>query len=559
MRRAQPAWLPSTRVSGSAPQTRRRVWFAAAQLLAFVVSTAVAADGADDPFPLADDLAVLASDVDSPAYRELVTQKMLITDLAAEWQRVETSDSAERFAAAHGGRDAVLADPHLNAAYERRQAIEARFLDLMREGYARYKTKPPFDRGATAEPAGSTQLADGAAGPALSIVPPVPDCTAQWPRFRGPTGQGETSTPRVPQRWSESESIRWRAALPGVGNSSPVLWNDHLFVTTAAADGTLRQLHALDRSTGAIRWSQTVPEQTPEQNVRDKNGHASSTPVTDGQRVIALFGTAGLVAYDFAGTLLWQHPLPEFRTTHGCAASPVLYGDTVILIHDQNQAESLFFALDKRDGRLLWQHARPKAMGWCTPVVIRVGDHDELVHASNGKLQGFDPATGEQLWSVDGPTVEVVPACVIGDDLLFCSSGRNGPTLAVRPGGRGDVTKTHLVWRAVRGGPHVPSPLYHAGRLYTVNDTGIVTCFDARTGKPVYQKRIRDTFSASPVLVGELIYLAAESGKTYVLPAGDRFEIVAENELSAPLLASPAVVGDALYLRTPAEVLCIAP
>jgi outer membrane protein assembly factor BamB len=189
--------------------------------------------------------------------------------------------------------------------------------------------------------------------------------------------------------------------------------------------------------------------------------------------------------------------------------------------------------------------------------VVRVGDHDELIQASAGAVRGYDPATGKELWVLNGPTVEVVPAVVVGKDLLYSASGRNGPFLGLRPGGNGDVTDTHLVWRAVRGGPHVPTPIYLDGRLYTVNDTGIATCLDAETGKNIWYDRIRDSFSASPIEAAGLLYFPAESGVTYVLKVGDKFEVVAKNDLGSPILASPAVVGGRLILRTQDELVCI--
>jgi len=300
-----------------------------------------------------------------------------------------------------------------------------------------------------------------------------------------------------------------------------------------------------------------VPSKPPEPGVRDKNGYASATPVTDGERVIAFLGSCGLVCYDFEGSLQWHYDALHFNTSHGTGSSPLLYKDLVVFIHDQNQAESVFVALDKRTGKFQWKQSRPRAMTWSTPAVVRVGDHDELIFAGGETVKGYDPATGKELWSLSGPTPEVIPTMVVGKDLLYSASGRNGPTLGLRPGGRGDVTKTHLAWRTVRGGPHVPSPIYVDGRLYTINDTGIVTCLNAETGKLVWQERIHDRFSASPVEAGRLLYFPSESGITYVFRAGDKFELVAKNDLGAPILASPAVVDNQLFVRSLEGLFCI--
>jgi outer membrane protein assembly factor BamB len=349
----------------------------------------------------------------------------------------------------------------------------------------------------------------------------------------------------------------WRVKVPGVGNSSPVVWGDHLFLTSSDANGTKRFVHCFSRTDGNLRWTRHAPPRPPEPGVREKNGYASATPVTDGERVICFLGSCGLVCYDFAGDLRWHYDALTVKTTHGTGSSPLLYKHLVILAQDQNRTDSIFLALDKRTGKKAWEGKRPRAMTWTTPVVVRVGDHDELVLAGAETVRGYDPASGKELWSLRGPTQEVIPALVVGNDLLYSASGRNGPTLGLRPGGSGDVTATHLVWRAVRGGPHVPTPVLVNGRLYTANDTGILSCLDAATGKLLYQERLEDQFSASPVVAGELLYFPGESGITYVVRAGDTPVVVSRNDLGAPILASPAVVDGRLYMRTAEELVCI--
>jgi outer membrane protein assembly factor BamB len=516
------------------------------------------ADETDDKYPLDQQLKVLAQDVKSPRYRKLVLEQMLITDIAAEWQRVATADNADSFLARHGGKEKVLADPLLKRAYERRLQIRADFLDLMREGYRRYKQVPPFDKGAKAELAGNEVRATEVPTAALSFVLPCPGADQQWPRFRGPSGQGETGHTTLPLAWDkDGRNLLWRVKVPGVGNSSPIVWGDNLFLTSSDAKGTERFVHCFSRTDSSLRWTRQVPPRPPEKGVRDKNGYASATPVTDGKRIIAFFGSCGLVCYDYAGNLQWHYDALTIKTTHGTGSSPVLYKDLVILAQDQNQADSIFVALDKRTGKKVWESQRSRAMTWTTPVVVHVGDHDELILAGNETVRGYDPATGNELWSLRGPTVEVIPAIVIGKDLLFSASGRNGPTLGLRPGGKGDVTATHLAWRAVRGGPHVPTPALVNGRLYTANDTGVVTCLNAATGKLIYQARLDDQFSASPIIAGDLMYFSAESGITYVIRAGESLDVVSRNDLGAPILASPAVVGGRLYVRTAEELVCV--
>jgi outer membrane protein assembly factor BamB len=512
----------------------------------------------DHKYPLDPQLAVLARDISSEQYRKLVLEKMLITDLAAEWQRVATADNAESFLDKHGGKDKVLADPNLKRAYERRLQIRNDFLDLMRQGYKRYKKAPPFDQGVKAELAGT--LTKSIAAPVVTVTPvlPCPGAEHNWPRFRGPSGQGEAVGAAPPAEWDNAgKNVLWRTHVPNHGNSSPVVWGDRIFVTSANDKGGDRAVHCYDRNDGHLRWTAPVPARVPEPSVRDKNGFATSTPVTDGERVIAFLGSCGLVCFDFAGHLQWQYADFKVRSTHGTGSSPLLYEDLVILIQDQSQADSVFLALNKRTGKVAWQAERDHAMTWSTPVIVRVAGRDELVMAGKNTVKGYDPQIGRELWSLDGPTEEVIPNIVVGPHLLYSASGRNGPILALRPGGNGDVTETHLTWRTVRVGPHVPSPVLVNGRLYTANDTGVFTCLDAATGKLVYTERVNDHFSASPVTAGDLIWFAAESGTTYVVRATDHFEPIAVNKLDSPILASPAAIDGTLILRTRDELLCI--
>jgi outer membrane protein assembly factor BamB len=535
-----------------------RIVTSLAALVLFGVCSATADDDIDRKFPLDPQLAVLARDVTNDTYRKLVLEKMLITDIAAEWQRVATADNADSFLEKHGGKDKVLADADLKRAYERRVQIRTDFLELMRQGYKRYKKTPPFDQGAKAEMAGTRTKS--IAVPAMTITPvmPSPGAERNWPRFRGPSGQGIAVGAAPPVEWNAAgKNILWRTKVPGHGNSSPIVWGDRVFLTSANDKGGDRSVHCFDRADGRLLWTSAAPAKPPEPFMREKNGFASSTLVTDGERVIGFFGSCGLVCFDFAGNLQWNYADFKVRTTHGTASSPLLYQDLVILIQDQNQAESVFVALDKRTGKVIWQAERGRAMTWSSPVIIRVSGRDELVMAGNKTVKGYDPLTGRELWSLDGPTEEVIPNIVVGPTLLYSASGRNGPTIAFRPGGNGDVTETHLAWRAVRNGPHVPSPALVNGRLYTANDTGVFTCLDAASGRLIYTERVNDHFSASPVTSGDLMWFAAESGMTYVVRAADHFEPVAKNNLGSPILASPAAIDGTLILRTQEELLCV--
>jgi len=527
-------------------------------LLALVlVLPVLRADDADKKFPLDTPLRILSEDLSNPAYRDLVLKKMLITDLAAEWQRVATADNADSFLEKHGGKDKVAADPDLKAAYERRLKIRDDFLALMRDGYKRYDKKGPFDLGAKITPEKTVAKQPGGGGVALAPVLPTPDAVGHWPRFRGPTGMGLTGLKSLPTRWSEKDNVAWRVEVPGKGNSSPVVWGDRVFVTSSSPDGKVRTMHCFALADGKKLWSADAPAAEPEKPVRDKNGFASATPVVDAERVIAFLGSVGLVCWDHAGKPLWHHNDFKVGNVHGTGASPVLYKDTVILWQEQNLNDPLLLALDKRTGKVVWKKTRPRAMGWNTPLIVKVGERDELILQCKEHVVGLDPATGDELWTMTGPTIEVIPMVVVGPDLAYSVSGRNGPVIAFRPGGKGDVTGTHQAWTTQRGGPLVPSPLYLDGRLYFASDTGIVNCHDGKTGKLLWSERLPSQFSASPIEAGGLLYFPGEAGVTFVLRAGDRFDLVAENDLGSPILASPAVAGGRLIFRTDGELVCV--
>jgi len=526
-------------------------------LLLFVFS--IFAEEIDKKFPLDPQLKVLSEDVKNERYREMVTKKMLSTDLAAEWQRGFTADNPDSFLEKNGGREKVLANPDLKAAYDRRLSIQNDFLDLMREGYKRHKAVPPFDKGAKAEIAGTTIKSSAIKkGATLSTSLVAKGAEKHWPRFRGPSGQGLTGLNSLPTKWNDkSENILWKITTPDLGNSSPIVWEDKIFITSATSKGASRTVHCFSSKDGAKIWSTPIPESIPETSVLGKNGYASSPPVTDGERVIVFLGSSGLVCLDFAGKIQWQYNNLNIKTTHGTGSSPVIHGDLVLFFHDQNQSDSICIALDKKTGKEVWKQKRDKGMTWCTPVVIKVGDHDEVIFAGSGTVRGYDPATGNELWKLQGPTSEVVPTIVVGTELAYSASGRNGPTIAFRLGEKGDITASSTVWKSVRNGPHVPSPILVKDKLFTFNDMGISTCLDATTGKLLWTERLPDQFTASPIEAGGFIYVSGESGKTYVLKVSDKFELVATNDLGSPILASPAIVNGNLLLRTRDALYCI--
>jgi outer membrane protein assembly factor BamB len=404
----------------------------------------------------------------------------------------------------------------------------------------------------------------GSAADDVHILPVSPEASTFWSRWRGPSGQGRVTGHRYPDRWAATENLAWRVAVPGEGNSSPIVWGDRLFLTTARDGGHRVSLLGFNRTDGRLLWERSVAQEGVESG-HPKNGYASATPVTDGERVYASFGSHGLLATDLDGNVVWHRKLGPLNNYHGSAGSPILYDRSLIIYQDHQGSGTLgsfVAAFDVATGRTLWWTDRRETTGWGTPIVIRAGERDELIVSSQRKVYAYDPATGQELWTVRGNTFEVIPTPVVGHGLVFCSSGRAGPTMAIRPGGRGDVTDTHVVWKTPKGSPFVPSGLVDGDHLYLVNDMmSVLTAYEARTGTLVYQERLgeprREGFSASPVAIDGKLFFTSDSGETFVVAAGATFKLLHVNRLGAPVLASPALVGGTWYVRTASELLAI--
>ena len=407
-------------------------------------------------------------------------------------------------------------------------------------------------------------LALGAAATPVSLIPVEGEGAGYWTRWRGPSGQGVVTGTNYADTWSDTASVKWKVSVPGRGHSSPIVWNDHIFLTTARDYGTKLSMLAFRRSDGTLLWETYVPTSGVE-SVYPKNSHATATPATDGQRVYASFGTHGLAAFDFDGRIVWRQKLGDVRNYHGSAGSPVLYKDRVFIYQDHDGSSTLgsfVAAFNARTGAVLWKKDRVESVGWGTAIVIDAGGRDELIVSSQRKVYAYEPTTGAELWTVRGNTYEVIPTPVVGHGLVFCSSGRAGPTFAIRPGGKGDVTDTHVAWSSPRGSPFVPSAIIHGDLLYMINDMqSILTALDARTGTLVYQERLgepsREGFSSSPVAVGDKIFFTNDLGQTFVVQAGRAFKLLRVNELHAQVLASPALVGGTWYWRTDRDLLAI--
>jgi outer membrane protein assembly factor BamB len=383
-----------------------------------------------------------------------------------------------------------------------------------------------------------------------------------WPRWRGPDGNAVSAGAPLPLHWDARENVVWKTGLPGEGSSSPVVWGDRVFLTAAQQHGERRIVLCLDRAGGQVLWRREVEDRDPERT-SSLTGHAAPTPATDGRRVVAFFGNAGVVCYDRDGRPLWRRRLGEFDTELGLASSPVLDRGRVILVCDHDgdrftSFDSFLVALDLETGKDVWRtERRGLQRSWSTPVLVPgAGGKPELVVSAQDELRGYDPESGRQLWRLPGLTGWVTPSPVFGHGLIFAVSGKDGPTLAVRPGGTGEVRPA---WRHARGGPYVCSPVLYGEHLYVNSEQGFLSCYAARTGERLYRERLGGKFTASPVAGDGKVYFTNEAGTTFVVAAGPRFALLARNVLGEECLASPAVAGGRLFLRTTKHLFCIRP
>jgi outer membrane protein assembly factor BamB len=403
-----------------------------------------------------------------------------------------------------------------------------------------------------------------------------------WPGFRGPTGQGVSSEKNLPLKWSRAdggkgENIAWRAEVPGVGHSSPIVWGDKAFLTATSSDGTACRVLCFQRADGKLEWDREVFKQQPKRK-EARNTHATPTPVTDGERVYAFFGSGGAAAVTFAGKVAWTNTDYPFYSRHGFGASPILYRDMVIMPYDGSTPtfsnieeervgwqkpwdKSFILALDAKTGKQRWKAGRGMSrIAHVTPKVAEVDGKPQLVSAAGDVIQGHDPETGRLLWTARSQGEGVVPSVVVGGGMAFTSSGFEKTTIrAVRlGGGSGDVTRSHIAWEQIRGAPTLPSFVYADGLLFSVKENGTAVCLDAKDGKVVWQERLPGgTYAASPVWAEGRLYCLSESGETAVINAGREFKILQQNPLNDPCQASLAVSEGQLFIRSAGHLYCI--
>ncbi len=404
----------------------------------------------------------------------------------------------------------------------------------------------------------------------------VADCPASsaenWPRFRGPTGQGISSETGIPIRWSATENIAWKTPIPGEGWSSPIIYGARVFLTATNDEGKSCHVLCIDRRNGTILWDTEVFKQTPTKKRKD-NSYATPTPTTDGERVYAVFSSGRIAALDNDGRIAWTNHEVEFYSHHGLAASPILYKNLVIMPYDGSSdgkdnlvgfkkpwGKAVLLAVDKTTGNVRWRGKRGLSrLGHVTPNIVRVNGTDQIVSGSGDVVQGFDPETGKRIWSVYSQGEGVTPSLVIGDGLIFSCSGFEASTIrVVRTGGKGDVTKSHIAWEQKKGVPSLASMLYVAPHIFSVTDSGVVTCFAAKTGEIIWQNRIGGKHSSSPVYVdGKIYFLSEAEGECVIIEAGPEFRVIARNSIDEKCKASIAVCKGNLIIRSENHLFCI--
>ena len=374
---------------------------------------------------------------------------------------------------------------------------------------------------------------------------------SDWPQFRGPTGQGISDEQGLPLTWSETENVRWKVAIPGKGWSSPVVQGDRIWLTAATEEGKSLRAISIDRNSGAIVQNVEVFRLKSAKLTNPKNSFASPTPILEGDRVYVHFGAFGTACLTQSGEIVWKTKLEYDNGQHGTGGSPTLYEDLLIISCDGNDVQFVV-ALDKATGKVKWKKSREGYQAYTTPLVVKLPAGDQVISPGAFRAISYDPRNGKELWHVTyGEGFSNVPRPVYGHDLVFiCTGFQQASLLAVRPDGKGDVTKSKVQWKLDRGVPLTPSPLLVGNELYLVTDNGIVTGLDAKTGKEYWRARIGGNHSASPIYADGRIYFLSEEGQSVVLAVGHELKVLAVNQLDGRTLASMAVSGGSIFIRS---------
>ncbi len=387
-----------------------------------------------------------------------------------------------------------------------------------------------------------------------------------WPAWRGAQGNGHCQEKNLPLQWSTTENVRWKVPLPSPGNSTPVIWGDRIFLTQSLdATGSQRAVLCLDRKDGKVLWQKSVPFQGRETTHRD-NPYCSGSPVTDGERVIAWMGSAGVVCYDFQGNQLWFKDLGKFEHIWGNSGTPVLYKDLAILNCGPGERQFLV-ALDKKTGKEIWRVDEPGGKfgttnrewlgSWSTPAVTTIKGREELIMTWPGAVKSYDPATGKLLWTCGGLTPLVYTSPLVSDEVIVAMCGFGGSWMGVKTGGIGDVTATHQLWRVPRAPQRIGSGVIIGDHIYMVNEPGVAQCTELKTGKVLWEERLGTSTWGSLVHADGKLYVTSRRGETYVFAAKPQFELIARNPLNETTLSSIAVSNGDLFIRTYQHLWCI--
>ncbi len=409
---------------------------------------------------------------------------------------------------------------------------------------------------------------------------PNADAVNYWPQWRGPFGTGAAPTGNPPVEWSEQQNIRWKIRLSGTGYSTPVIWGNDIFVSAAippegnapsgggatSSEPVKFVVMAIDRSSGQVRWERLAREEVPHEGLHRTSTWATSSPITDGERVYAYFGSRGLYCYTIAGDLLWEKDFGDMRIRRefGEGSSPALYKNRLIVNWD-HEGQSFIVALDAVTGEQVWKKNRDEVTSWATPLIVEVAGQAQIIQCATNHVRSYNLATGDLIWEDDGLTIDAVPTPVTANGIVYVTSGYKVSVMrAIRlAGAKGDISgSSAIVWSYNENAPYIPSPLLLGNSLYFLKDTkGFLTCLDVSTGKPHYSNQrlngINGVYS-SPVGVQDRVYVLGRDGVTLTLRHGPEFTVMATNTLDDKFDASPVIVGDELYLRGYKYLYCIA-
>jgi len=379
----------------------------------------------------------------------------------------------------------------------------------------------------------------------------VPALANDWPEFRGPTGQGTSDEHGLPLTWSETTHVKWKVAIPGKGWSSPAILGDRIWLTTGTEEGKSLRAICVDRNTGAISQNIELFRLKSLGPLSPKNSLASPTPILEGDRVYLHYGANGTACLTQTGELVWKTHLEYDNGQHGAGGSPVLY-DNLLIVSCDGQSSQYVVALDKLTGKVKWRKFREGFQAYTTPLVVKLPAGDQVISPGAFRAIAYEPRTGKEIWQIRyGEGFSNIPRPVYGNGLVFICTGFQEPSLmAVRVDGRGELSTKQIPWMLKRGAPLTPSPLLIGGELYVISDNGIATCLDAATGKEYWKARVGGNHSASPIYADGRIYFLSEEGESVVIAPGKELKVLAKNQLEGETLASMAVSGGSIFVRS---------